>query len=219
MLLSLLWRTLSWLWPIRTAQVDGRHGPLEVRWEYGRKVLNSSGANQSFGSLHRVWQQVFRHPMVRQLSPADVLLLGLGGGSVVHILRHELGSKAPITAVEMDPAMVHLARTHFRLDACPDVHVVTGDAVIQVQAMEQRFGLVVVDLFDDLDLARGVDTRGFAHGLRDRCAENGAVCFNTVSYDAASEARCERVLAHLRTVFVTVTELRTEGINRVFIAR
>jgi len=201
------------------AEVQGRHGPLEVRWELGRKVLNSANGNQSFGSLHRVWQRVFAHLDLRADPPKQVLMLGLGAGSVVHILRAELGIPAPIAAIEIDPVMVRLAQDHFDLVRHANIEIMQADAVVRVHALRLRYDLLVVDLFDDLDLAQGVDTRGFSHGLRDRCSEDGVVCFNTVSYDAASELRCTRILDNLRRIFSTVEEFRTEELNRVFIAR
>ena len=95
---------------------EGRHGVLEVRWEQGRLVLNSGHANQSFGSLHRVWQQVLKDVLV-EFRPANVLVLGMGGGSVLQILRKEHGLTVPITAVEIDPHVIGLARKHFGIAA------------------------------------------------------------------------------------------------------
>lgn len=213
-----LLRWISWMRPMHVARAEGRHGPLEVRWEYGRKVLNSAQANQSFGSLHRVWQRALERAAVQHHPPESVLLLGLGGGSVPGILRRELGLNAPITAVEIDPAMVRIAREHFGLDALRELELVQGDAIVQVQALPRRYGLVLVDLFDDLDLAQGVDTRGFAQGLRARCAEGGLVIFNTVAHDPSSAARCNKVLAHLRQSFPHVDTFTTEQVNRVFLA-
>ncbi len=210
-------RLLSWLSPIRVARAQGRTGALEVRWESGRLVLNSAHGNQSFGSLHRVWRAVLRQQMREQEPPCNALLLGLGGGSVPWIMREELRCHAPITAMEIDPVMVQLAKAHFGLDRLPGITVIEGDATVQVHALRERYDLVLVDLFDDLDLARGVDTLGFAHALRDRCA--GTLCFNTVAYDAQSNQRCERVRQNLLRVFAAVDERRLEGVNRVFIAR
>jgi spermidine synthase len=217
--MSTFHRLLSWLWPLRVAVLPGRSGDLELRWENGRLVVNSAQGNQSFGSLHRVWQRVLERVLVPGQPPANVLLLGLGGGSAPTILRKERGLRMPITAVEWDPAMVALARQHFGLDALGDITVVEGDATIQVHALTGRFDLVLVDLFDDLDLARGVETMGFLHGLRDRCADGGVVCFNTVAYDEVSDARCQRVHDGLRRVFHMVEEVRLEEMNRVFVAR
>jgi spermidine synthase len=216
---SFLVRALSWFWPIPVARAEGKHGPMELRWEAGRKVLNSANANQSFGSLHRVWQKALRQAGLAGHPPVSVLLLGLGGGSVLHILRHELGILAPVTAVELDPAVIGLAEQHFGLKEITGLTVIEGDAMVQVHALGQRFDLVVVDLFDDLDLARGVDSRAFAHGLRDRCADGGQVLVNTVAYDEASKARRDRVRHHLDTVFQRVEEWRMEEVNHVLVAR
>lgn len=210
-------RILSYLWPMGIARAKGLHGTLEVRYEAGDLVINSAHGNQSFGSLHRVWQQVFEHIRSNERPCNSVLLLGLGGGSVPTILRNELGMVMPITAVEIDPAMVELGRRYFGLGALKDLQIEMGDATVMVHALKERHELVVVDLFDDLDMARGVDTMGFAHALRDRCS--GTLCFNTVAYDAASGARCQRVRDNLERVFGTVNELVLEGVNRVFIAR
>ena len=213
----MLRRIISYFWPIAETRAEGRHGELTVRWEAGTKVLNSVQGNQSFGALHRVWQAVFAEVLVQGSPPREVLLLGLGGGSVPAILRDELGIAARITAIELDPTMVQMARDHFALERHQDLQVILGDATIQVHAIRQRFDLVLVDLFDDLDLARGVDSRAFLHGLRDRCAEGGLVCFNTVAYDEASDRRCQAVHDHGLTVFRRVHELRLEEVNRVFI--
>ena len=190
-----------------------------MRWEMGRKVLNTTNANQSFGSLHNVWAAAFLHLDLPQKPPRSVLLLGLGGGSAVHILRSELKLACPIIAVELDPAMIDLGKRHFGLGRWADLKIVQGDATIQVHALRERYDLVLVDLFDDLDMARGVDHGGFAHGLRERCEFGGTLCFNTVGYDDASEARCDRVKVLLQRVFSEVEEFRTKETNRVFIAR
>ncbi|MBX2978715.1 MAG: hypothetical protein KF905_05410 [Flavobacteriales bacterium] len=212
-------RWISWFRPISAERTEGLFGTLDVRWELGRKVLNTANANQSFGSLHNVWAAVLQHLNLPQKPPRSVLLLGLGGGSAVHILRSELKLACPITAVELDPAMIDLGKRHFGLGHWADVNIVQGDATIQVHALRERYDLVLVDLFDDLDLARGVDHGGFMHGLRDRCEFGGTLCFNTVSHDEFSEGRCDRVKNLLQRVFSEVEEFRTKETNSVFIAR
>lgn len=211
-------RWLSWIIPLRAERMEGRFGRLDVRWTLGRKVLDSATANQSFGSLHRVWQVVLRGLHVAERPPGRILLLGLGGGSALHILRNDSGIRSPITAVEIDPVVVDLARRHFGLDGIPDVDLVIGDATIQVHALPMNYDLVLVDLFNDLDLAAGVDSRAFVKGLRSRCTAGGTVCVNTVEYNATSAARCDTMADLLREHFDHVRELREEEVNRVFIA-
>ena len=212
-----LFRWLSWLWPLPKARAQGRFGALEVRYEQGRAVLNSANGNQSFGSLHRVWQVAFQRIGLARTPPANVLLLGLGGGSVPHILIKELQLSPRITAVEIDPAMVELAKVHFGGTSWTGTNIVEADALMHVHIDRERYDLVVVDLFEDLEMARGIDTSGFAHALRDRCT--GTLLFNTVGYDPESQRRCDRTAQQLDKVFASVDELRLEGVNRVFIAR
>ncbi len=215
--MPLSWKKLlSHLWPVPVESVQGTMGELEVRWENGRKVLNSHGANQSFGSLHQVWRLTFEAIHLANDPPGNVLMLGLGGGSIPRILRDELGLCPAIVAIEQDPVMIDLARRHF--DLPPDITVLEGDALIQIHALKERFALVCVDLFHDLNMVRGVETNGFIHALRDRTGTNGACCFNTVAYDQASDIRCERVLSQLKKAFSNVQELRFAEVNRVFVA-
>ena len=212
-------RLLSWLWPVMEERVQGHFGPLEVRWENGRRVLNSVGANQSFGSLHRVWKGALPEVVAPERHPGSVLMLGFGGGSALQILRKDLGVSAPVTAIEIDPVVLGLAEQYFGSSSDAGLQVLTGDATILLHGLRERYDLILVDLFDDLDLARGVDTNGFAHALRDRCAEDGVVCFNTVAYDERASVRCQRVHDHLAKAFLTVEERVFEGQNRLFIAR
>jgi len=215
----MLRRVFSWIWPIEVVRTQGHFGELAVRWEDGKLVLNSANGNQSFGSLHRVWQRTLKQVLQPNALPRSVLLLGYGGGSVPRILQEEWGSTAAITAIELDLRMIELARAHFGLDQYCDLNVILGDATIRIHALRERFDLVLVDLFDDLDLARGVDSSAFMHGLRERCDEHGVVCFNTVAFDQESEERCQAVHDHAQRVFHEVNELKLEGMNRMFILR
>jgi spermidine synthase len=217
MMVNLMFRGLSWLWPIPVESLQGAFGPLQVRWEHGRKVLNSEHANQSFGSLHQVWARTFAAIGLAEHPPERVLLLGLGGGSVPHILRTELGLSPHITVVELDPVMVDIATRHFGLDPS-GLRIELGDARVLIHAMKEHFDLVVVDLFDELDMVPGVETSGFMHALRDRCANGGVLCFNTIDHDAHSGRRCEKILSAAKRIFNEVREYRSLDVNRVFVA-
>ncbi len=212
------YRWLSHLWPITIKTAESQMGPVSIRWENGHKVLNSKNGNQSFGSLHEVWVMTFEAIGLEKLKPGSVLLLGLGGGSVPHILRDQWQIGAPITIIELDPQMIRIARDHFGLGDLDNITIIQGDATIQLHSLKKRFDLIVIDLFSDLDMARGVETNGFAHALRDRCNEGGTVCFNTVAYDPKSNVRCDQVLSQLKKVFSQVNEFKFEGVNRVFVA-
>jgi predicted membrane-bound spermidine synthase len=75
----------------------------------------------------------------------QVLLLGLGAGSVAQAVR-ALDPDARIVGVELDPGVVRLARRHFGLDRL-GVELVIGDALEFLKRDRQRFDLIVEDLF------------------------------------------------------------------------
>lgn len=214
-----LYRLLSFILPIRVLRSVGRYGPLEIRWENGRKVVNSDRANQSRGSLHGVWQRCFRDARIRELDPAHVLVLGFGAGSVVDILRNELGLSCTITGVDGDPMMLRIAEEHFNMVASKDLLLVGKDAFEFVEGDLLQYELVIVDLFVELDIAKGVETPAFIMELKGLVRPGGVLCINTVVHDAQSAERSARSGRELRLRFDQVDEQRYEGQNRVFIAR
>lgn len=212
-------RLLSHVWPLEGTRIEGRHGPLYLTWENGRRVVNGERSNQSYGSLHRVWQLCFTDAAVAAHPPGRALILGFGGGSAATILRRELGLPCPITGVDADPAMLTLARDVFHVDALGGITLIEQDALAFVRACTERYDLVVVDLFRELDLAPGVEDRDFIAGLRACTAPGGLLCFNTVVHDDASRLRSRTVADHLSACFGEVAEHRYERLNRVFMAR
>ncbi len=214
-----LMRLLSTLAPVRLERAQGRHGPLELTLENGRLVVNSAHANQSFGSLHRVWRKCFADIDLTRHRPERVLLLGYGAGSVAHILRNELGITAPITAVDNDPVMLRWARTHFGADAIPDLTLLEQDAPQGLEALTEAFDLVIVDLFQELDTPPELSEDAFMDLLRIRTLMGGTLLYNTIAHDEASSAVSARIGRQLRLRFNSVSERGYEGDNRVFIAR
>jgi spermidine synthase len=85
--------------------------------------------------------------------PERVLVLGLGGGTVVRLLQRRFAAAAPseIVGVDDDPRVLVLARRAFGLDL-PGLRVIETDAWSFLRECARRrecFDLVVVDLFRD----------------------------------------------------------------------
>ncbi len=77
--------------------------------------------------------------------PRRILVLGLGGGTVIRQLRHFL-PRARITAVDIDPGMIALARRYMHLDSL-DVEIVTGDAYAYAEGTADRYDIVMDDVY------------------------------------------------------------------------
>lgn len=209
---------MSYVWPVPVWEGQGKYGPLRLAWEGGHLVVNSGNANQSYGSLHAVWQECLQEIKLADRQLKNVLILGFGAGSSAGILRKEMGISAPILGVDGDPEMLRLATTIYKVEKMSDLELVESDALAFVQANKAQYDLVLVDLCHELDLAPGVDEEPFVSGLRMCTAPGGLLCFNTIVHDEHSRIRSQRVSDLLRLHFNGMEEHFYQGINRVLTA-
>lgn len=132
-----------------------------------------------------------------------VLILGLGGGGMVRFLGHHFPATV-VEAVEIDPAVVAVARSHFGIAEGPAVRLHTADAFDFVVQTAETYDAIYLDAFLRAPGASGLEektrrlkTREFLHQLRDRLTPGGLVAFNLI----AADPRTEEDLAAIREVF------------------
>lgn len=200
-------------------RIPGEVQELEETYEFGRRVVNTRNANQSFGTLHDLWREVFAHVALRKHAPQRVLVLGYGAGSVASILHHEYHLPCSITGVEADGAMLELARQAWGGARLERVELIHTDAIPWVGTVESPpFDLVIVDLFIDLEVPDGAAEPGFLTGLGRLTAPDGLLLFNTIE-QAGGRAVGQRIGHGLRQVFDRVDDRLFRGHNRVFMTR
>jgi spermidine synthase len=132
----------------------GRLAVLDVpRGGDVRRCLVSIGEDglviqQSAMSLSRPERLVFDYEKVMALAfaavpkPKTALLLGLGSGAMTrHLMRY--WPDCALTLVDRDPTVVKLARRHFHLDHPVEI----ADAAAFVRTTDQRFDIILVDLY------------------------------------------------------------------------
>ena len=190
---------------------SSHHPHLEVVMVKGKKVLDGAMVNYSYGGLHLVFAEAFTRLDIGQRGIRSVLLIGLGAGSVVHLLRRDFGVKAPITAIEIDPVMVEVARQHFGLDRWRNLEVIVADAAEWVTTSTHRFDLVVIDAFYEARVPPALRTSAFARSLRERVAPGGWLLFNQVSNRPEARAEAMDCAALLQRVLGPTQLLPVRG--------
>ena len=216
-MLHYLRRYLSYLLPLTRTIHSPINGPLEVTWHRGRKVLDTRHANYSYGSL----QQVLRYGLlfVAPQQAEHILVLGLGGGSVVQTLRQERRVAAPITALELDPAVIAIADTEFGIRPDANLSIVCADAFEWLRtAPSAAYGLLIIDLFIDLALPAGLQQAGFWQDVWRVLPPGGQVLFNTLTADPLVVAG-EELTEHLAGMGFLVKEVEVELLNRLLVLR
>jgi len=175
----------------------------------GRRALFVDGVVQSVDpddAAGGYWQA-----MLPEQRPASALLLGLGGGTVAHLLVRRFGP-LPITGVDSSPEMIAIAREAFALAELP-LTIVQADALQYVHHTDERFGYVAVDLYRGNRLVRGVLALPFLRALAARLLPGGTLAFNLFadSYLQGRLSRLERMFERQRVEIV--------GANAIFHGR
>lgn len=109
--------------------------------------MDSANANYSYGSQQRILNFAFKKIDFSRVS--NVLLLGLGGGSVVASLRKDFNYSGKISAVEFDNKIIDIALHEFGMDQDKNLEIVNADALEYVKIGDQMFNLIIVDLYID----------------------------------------------------------------------
>jgi spermidine synthase len=110
--------------------------------------------------------------------PRDVLLIGLGAGSLVKFLYRRL-PRTRMQVVEIDPRMPAFARAHFGLPDDPArIAIDIGDGSRFVADTNRSFDLILVDGFDHRAKVGALDTPAFYRDCRGRLAKGGVMATN-----------------------------------------
>lgn len=114
-----------------------------------------------------------------------VLMVGLGGGSMVHFLRYYY-PKIKIEVVEIDPVVVEATRLWFAVDNDANTKIHVGDGIKFIQDTRDRWDTIFMDAFLK-PTAEGTNSSGipqhamavaFLRTLGDRLTEGGVLVFH-----------------------------------------
>lgn len=209
---------ISNFWGIRIKKIRSPlNGILEVWYISGRYQLDSGNANYSYGSLHRLFQQVFNKIGLNERNPDNLLLLGLGAGSAVSIVREELGMATRITGVEHDPLVIGLAKEFFNITRFSGLTIVQDDATDFLAKEDQKYDCIVIDLFHDQEVPEKFQHYSFINSCMGQLQEKGTIVFNFIT----KTKKQKKQFSTLRELFLSFTGdlhiLDVFGTNRVIV--
>lgn len=116
-------------------------------------------------------------------NPQNVLIIGLGGGTLSNTI-HELYPNASIENVEIDPAVIKVARDYFQFIETDKVtsKVQDGRIFIKRAALKkQKYDWIILDAFNGDYIPEHLLTKEFFAEVKSVLAEGGIVAANTFS--------------------------------------
>jgi len=115
--------------------------------------------------------------------PQSILIVGLGGGSMPRVLA-KLLPEAAVDVVEIDPAVVSVAKKYFAFQPSAKVSVIESDGRVYVKKAirEQRhYDLVMLDAFDHEYIPEHLLTQEFLREVKALLSPDGVLAANTFS--------------------------------------
>ena len=125
-------------------------------------------------------------------------VLFVGGGGFTGPRRFLAEYDATVDVVEIDPAVVRVAREQFRVGPAPRLTVHVGDGRRFLRETDRRYDLIVLDAYRKDEVPFHLTTVEFMQLVRDRLAPDGTVVANLISAPRGPASRFFR--AEYRTV-------------------
>lgn len=205
---------LSYLFEIHIESTSSDYNPhLYVSLYKGRFQLSTANAVYSFGDLYTNFSRTFAQWDWEQFPIDDVLLLGLGLGSIPLMLEETYEQACHFTAVEIDEEVVDLAYRYVLSELESPVEMITTDAAVAVaQFPAQSYDLICVDIFDDDKVPAQFETEDFLAQAAQLLRPGGVLLFNRLAATAKDKELSTRFFEeHFQRVFPNSYSLDVGG--------
>jgi len=216
----MLKKIFSYLIPIKIYQTKSAVSKtIAVNWANGELVLDSKNTNYSYGSLQRILRLGLKKIGFEKIAVMNhVLVLGVGGGSVIKTIVEEIKFKGKITGVEIDPKIIEIANTYFNLNTINNLEIVIDDAFEFILKTTDTYDLIIVDVFEDTTMPNFLFQNFFIIRNCSLLNIDGCILFNTLILNDKESTRNENFIAECKSNELKIRTLRTvESHNELII--
>ncbi len=147
---------------------------------FGDGILQSTIRTDKPDLLLEDYNEAMMSALLFKSEPASVLLIGLGGCSLVHFLLKALPECA-VDVIEIRQQVIELSKAFFLLPSenahLRIIHAAGGD-FIRSRGADAAYDIIIVDAFDEAGPAVSLGERDFLSSCRMRLNENGVFVIN-----------------------------------------
>ncbi|MDO8503365.1 MAG: methyltransferase domain-containing protein [bacterium] len=186
------------------------NGTIEVVRDLSGTRILVGGISQSGWLLKRVWKTALKKLRKDGFVPAKVLLLGVGGGSVIELIE-DFWPDAKITGIEIDPLMINLGKKYLKLGKARNLEIEIHDATDWFSKnKERRFDLVLIDLYVGSRIPEKFKGEKFIKLVEHSLSGSGIAAFNHL-YSSLEREDAHNLEGKLRKVFGVITRVQPEA--------
>jgi spermidine synthase len=146
---------------------------------------NNRLAAQSGLALDGISEMLFDYnerflEIVRATSPKRILLIGGGGFTLPTALINEFPD-AYLDIIEIDGGLLDISKDHFGFKPNKRTRIYIGDGAIYLNSSEDKYDLIVIDVFKEEIIPQSFQTEQIARVLKSRLTAKGIVAMNVIS--------------------------------------
>lgn len=165
---------MSWWYEYREYPSD-KNGLIRCRRLFGRWRVTVDGFDQTTSYTNTMWRRALRR--VPRQGVKRVLLLGLGAGGAIPLIARRFRNPA-VTVMEWDPVMVRIAIELMPSLSRLQLAILRGDATELVPNLQEKFDVVIVDLFRGHRVLPALATSAFVQSIARVATRDGYVMVN-----------------------------------------
>jgi spermidine synthase len=159
----------------------------------GNNMVQSAMRLAAPNQLELTYTRCMMGFMLFHPQPENLLMIGLGGGSLVKFVYHGL-PRTKITVVEINPKVIVFARNYFSVP--PDderLQVLIGEGSEYIARHPSSADVLMVDGFDDGCQVASLCTQDFYNHARAVLKRNGVLVVNLLSRDRGFQNYMRRI--------------------------
>lgn len=167
---------------------------------YGHLRLDMGDLTQSGQVIEKIWSKAFSKLLSSNYKPKKILILGFGAGSAARVIKKKY-PHADIIGVEIDPVVIWIARTYFKVDEISNLEIINKNAEQFVKSTKDRFDLTLIDCYQGYKIPPALENIQFLTLLKNK---SDVVLINRLFWENHKQMTLE-FLCKLNKTFITDT--------------
>jgi len=185
-------RWLSYLFEFHLESAPSEYNPhLYVSLKNGRYQMCTAHAIYSYEDLYTNFYYAFEQVDLRSLPNREVLVLGLGLGSIPFMLERHFGQSFNYTLVEIDEQVIALAEKYCLQGLDSPTTTIQADAFAFMMQNQTKYGMICMDIFRDDVIPKPFESAGFLQALKRGLAPGGTLLYNRLYRKESDKTKTE----------------------------
>lgn len=184
-------KLISFFIPIKIKSLNSPiNGPLYINLYKNKFILDTKNINYSYGKLQEILHiglNVIGKKNIKTCN--NILVLGLGTGSVVETLVKDFDFKKDIIGIEKDPLIIDLTHQYYEIQHFSNLTIHQKDTFEFVLETKIKYDLIIIDIFLDNQMPQFLFESFFQSRLLEILNTNKYILFNTFIFDQKNKER------------------------------